>query len=107
RVYRNLSGFETGFPAAGAPDSVHLTDYPSADPAWRDPALVGEMTRLRRLVEDGLAAREAAGQGVRQPLAEATVHGERLSPELEAIFAEELNVKAVVYAPADGQHEGV
>jgi isoleucyl-tRNA synthetase len=107
RIYRNLSGFETGAPAAGAPDSVHLTDYPSADPAWRDSVLVDEMARLRRLVEDGLAARETAGLGVRQPLAQATVHGERLAPELEAIFAEELNVKAVVYAPLEGQHEGV
>ena len=59
------------------------------------PALVEEMARLRRLVEDGLAARETAGIGVRQPLREATVRGGRLSAELEAIFAEELNVKAV------------
>ena len=107
RIYRNLSGFETGAPATGAPDSVHLTDYPLADAAWRDAPLVEEMARLRRLVEDGLAARETAALGVRQPLALATIQGERLAPELEAIFAEELNVKAVAYVPGEGQHEGV
>ncbi|HAW11354.1 MAG: isoleucine--tRNA ligase [Candidatus Dormibacteria bacterium] len=108
RIYRNLSGHEAGNPLAEHPDSVHLTDYPTASPAWRDPALVEEMARLRRLVEDGLAARETAGIGVRQPLREATVRGGRLSAELEAIFAEELNVKAVGYAePAGDDHETV
>jgi isoleucyl-tRNA synthetase len=108
RLYRNLSGHETGGAAAGVPDSVHLTDYPEADASWRDPALLEEMARLRRLVEDGLGVREGAGLGVRQPLASATVRGRRLSAELEAIFADELNVKAVTYAgPGGDDHEGV
>jgi isoleucyl-tRNA synthetase len=108
RFHRNLSGHETGAAAAGVPDSVHLTDYPETEAGWRDPALVEEMARLRRLVEDGLGDREVAGLGVRQPLREATVHGRRLSPELEAIFADELNVKAVSYvAHGDAEHEGV
>jgi len=108
RMYRNLSGHEADHPLPGHPDSVHLTDYPTAAPAWRDPALVEEMARLRRLVEDGLAAREVAGIGVRQPLREATVRGARLSAELEATFAEELNVKAVGYSAAAGDdHETV
>ena len=108
RMYRNLSGYDSGNPLAEHPNSVHLTDYPTVSPAWRDPALVEEMARLRRLVEDGLAARETAGIGVRQPLREAAVHGARLSAELEAIFAEELNVKAVAYAEAAGDdHETV
>jgi len=108
RIHRNLGGYETGVPAAGVPDSVHLTDYPAADASWRDPGLIEEMARLRRLVEDGLGVRETAGLGVRQPLRQATVHGQRLSPELEAIFADELNVKAVAYVerPDDG-HESV
>jgi isoleucyl-tRNA synthetase len=108
RMHRNLTGHETGDPLPGAPDSVHLTDYPSADPAWEAPELLGQMARLRRLVEDGLGERERAGIGVRQPLSSATLRGERLAPELEAIFADELNVKAITYAPvAEGGHEGV
>src|ERR1035437_8073445 len=108
RIHRNLSGHETGAAAADVPDSVHLTDYPETEAGWRDPALVEEMARLRRLVEDGLGDREVAGLGVRHPLREATVHGRRLSPELEAIFADELNVKAVSYvAHGDAEHEGV
>jgi isoleucyl-tRNA synthetase len=63
------------------------------------------MARLRRLVENGLAARETAAVKVRQPLASATVRGARFSAELEAIFADELNVKAVGYAEKAGQFE--
>jgi len=108
RMHRNLSGHETGRAADGVPDSVHLTDYPEAEESWRDPALLEEMARLRRLVEDGLGMREAAGIGVRQPLGSATVQGRRLSAELESIFADELNVKAVTYAAAGtDEHESV
>jgi isoleucyl-tRNA synthetase len=68
--------------------------------------LVG-MSRLRRLVEDGLAARTTAGVRVRQPLATATIASEPLDPELEAIFMEELNVKSVRYADPAGAHAAV
>jgi len=108
RVYRNLSGLEGDRPApAGTPDSVHLTDYPHADGEWRSPDVLIEMARLRRLVEDGLAARNAAGIIVRQPLRSAIVYGARLSPELESIFADELNVKHVEYRKQAEPHETV
>jgi isoleucyl-tRNA synthetase len=104
RMYRNLAGFNGDPPStAGMPDSVHLTDYPRVAGVWRDPDVLVEMSRLRRLVEDGLAARTTAGVRVRQPLATATVASAPLSAELEAIFAEELNVKSVRYTdPTDG-----
>ena len=86
---------------------MHLTDFPVAPAATRDPEVIAEMSRLRRLVEEGLAARETARIKVRQPLACATVRGDRLDPELEAIFADELNVRAVDYAPRAGEHEAV
>jgi isoleucyl-tRNA synthetase len=73
----------------------------------RDPDVIAEMARLRRLVEVGLAGRETARIKVRQPLTRATVRGERLDPELESIFADELNVRAVDYAPRAGDHEDV
>jgi isoleucyl-tRNA synthetase len=108
RMYRNLAGFEGDHPPAdGTPDSVHLTEYPTADGAWRDSDVLGAMRRLRELVEDGLAARKEAGIRVRQPLASATIAGEPLDAQLESIFADELNVKRVNYvASADG-HPGV
>ena len=108
RMYRNLSGFNGDPPSArGAPDSVHLTDYPKVAGAWRDSEVLVEMSRLRRLVEDGLAARTTAGVRVRQPLASATIASDPLDPELEAIFMEELNVKSVGYVDPGGGHASV
>jgi isoleucyl-tRNA synthetase len=108
RMYRNLSGFNGDPPAAaGVPDSVHLTDYPKVAGAWRDSEVLVEMSRLRRLVEDGLAARTTAGVRVRQPLAAATLASDPLDPELEAIFMEELNVKSVGYADPAAGHASV
>jgi isoleucyl-tRNA synthetase len=108
RMYRNLTGFNGDPPpTAGTPDSVHLTDYPRVAGVWRDPDVLAEMSRLRRLVEDGLAARTAAGVRVRQPLASATVASAPLEAELEAIFAEELNVKSVRYVDPAGGHAAV
>jgi isoleucyl-tRNA synthetase len=109
RMYRNLSGFEGDVPPpAGTPDSVHLTDYPVAEDAWYDPELVVEMQRVRNLVEKGLGARKGAGIRVKQPLAAATVLGAPFAPgALEGLFADELNVKGVVYANRRGQYEDV
>jgi isoleucyl-tRNA synthetase len=108
RIYRNLSGFEgDSTPADGAPDSVHLTDYPVAEPVWRDEQVLADMARLRRLVEDGLAARTEAGIRVRQPLRAATIAGSPLPRDLEAIFADELNVKSVQYVAPTEEHDSV
>jgi isoleucyl-tRNA synthetase len=108
RIYRNLSGFDgDSTPADGTPDSVHLTDYPVADPVWRDEQVLADMARLRRLVEDGLAARTEAGIRVRQPLRAATIAGSPLPRDLEAIFADELNVKSVQYVAPTEEHDSV
>jgi isoleucyl-tRNA synthetase len=80
----------------GAPDSVHLTDWPQAEPDHVDLALEREMAMARRLVVLGRAARGDARMKVRQPLARALIlapRGERLSDEAAAQVAEELNVK--------------
>ncbi|MGI8847498.1 MAG: isoleucine--tRNA ligase [Candidatus Dormibacteria bacterium] len=106
RMYRNLAGVETGQMSGGV-DSVHLTNYPHAHGEWRDRDIVAEMARLRRLVQSGLAVREMAKLKVRQPLASATVHGAGFSDELEAIFADELNVKRVLSAEKQDPHESV
>jgi isoleucyl-tRNA synthetase len=108
RMYRNLSGFEGDTaPPTGTPDSVHLTDYPLVQAAWRDPKVLVGMARLRKLVEEGLAARTIAGVPTRQPLRAAIVAGASLDAELEAIFTDELNVKTVEYVTATERRESV
>jgi len=82
---------------ADRPDSVHLTDWPSADVYPSDPALVSAMDRLRDVASTGLRLREDQGLRVRLPLASVTVAG-REAATLEPfadLLADELNVKAV------------
>jgi isoleucyl-tRNA synthetase len=97
-LYRNLVGSMD----SAAPSSVHLTDWPVADTALVDQALL-EATRLTiRVVGLGRAARSAGRLKVRQPLARALVHlrrpeeAESLAPFLDQI-KDELNVKAVEF----------
>jgi isoleucyl-tRNA synthetase len=80
-----------------APDSVHLRDFPQAQEAHRDEELRAAMRSARQVVTLGLAARNDAGIGVRQPLARAMVtmpdaNGWAL---VAGVVAEELNVKAI------------
>ena len=72
--------------------SVHLEDFPAADLQARDAALEDEMARAREAVRAGLAARDAAGIKVRQPLPALTVTTE-LPADLATIVRDELNVK--------------
>ncbi len=82
----------------GGTESVHLADWPSADPGARDLDLEDAMTLARRLVTLGRAARAEAGIKVRQPLprAFALVPATRsLDDDVVAEIADELNVKHV------------
>ncbi len=64
-IYRNLVAEQEGSPN----DSVHLAAWPQYDESLLDETLIEEMALARRLVSLGLAARNAARIGVRQPLA--------------------------------------
>ena len=95
-IYDNLVA--SGDPAA--PDSVHLTPWPTAElVGFRDEELEAAMATVRRAVELVRTLRSAAGLKVRQPLARlwlalpggALAHREAL---LE-LLADEVNVKAV------------
>ncbi|MFN8126870.1 MAG: isoleucine--tRNA ligase [Candidatus Nanopelagicales bacterium] len=91
RVWQDL------FAAAG-PDSVHLNDWPTPDPALLDQELEDHMSVVRRLVDLGRTARGEAGIGTRQPLAAACVSvpgWESLPDDLRLQVAEELNVGVV------------
>jgi isoleucyl-tRNA synthetase len=78
-------------------DSVHLRDFPLADPALADPELEAEMQAVRLTVELGRAARAQAKAKVRQPLRRAVIvanDAERAAIEARsALVAAELNVK--------------
>jgi isoleucyl-tRNA synthetase len=81
-----------------APASVHLAEFPKADPALLDPALGEHMAVVRRLVELGRSARVESGMKVRQPLARALAAANGfadLPDELLAEIAAELNVGTV------------
>ncbi|GIV00787.1 MAG: isoleucine--tRNA ligase [Actinomycetota bacterium] len=94
-LWRNLAAGR-----AGAPDSVHLADYPTGDEFPVDEELDRAMALARQIVELGRRVRTEARVRVRQPLPEAVVHvpdREGLEPLLPLV-AEELNVRRVVFA---------
>ncbi|MBT0771304.1 isoleucine--tRNA ligase [Kineosporia sp. J2-2] len=80
----------------GAPESVHLADWPVADVSLMSATLSEEVRTARNAVEAGRAARKASKVRVRQPLAAAYVGlpaGVDLPKALLDDIAEELNVK--------------
>ena len=92
-IYRNLAvGHLTG-----APESVHLCDFPVADLSKVDKELEAGMDEVESVVQLGRAARNAASLKVRQPLSRCLVKGKRLSDEITQLIKNELNVKAVEF----------
>jgi isoleucyl-tRNA synthetase len=94
-MYQNLEAWQ-----GSRPPSVHMCDFPKADPSLIDEHLTEDMDRLLDLVSLGLAARNDAKMRVRQPLAELKVKpagdADRRAVERFADqIAEELNVKKV------------
>jgi isoleucyl-tRNA synthetase len=90
---------------AGAPDSVHLLDFPAVDPAAVDDELRAAMDGARRVVELGRRARNDARVGVRQPLRRALVtlpaQDRAAWGEVAEVVSSELNVKAMELAEGD------
>ena len=81
------------------PVSVHLADWPRAEPHERSEKLEEHMVQVRTFITAGLAIRKSENIRVRQPLATVTVPGAQLDPDLESLIRDELNVKAVRYEP--------
>ena len=96
-MYQNLVRSNS----VSADSSVHHCRYPEVDPSLVDVRLEREMALVRRVVELGLAARNASGVKVRQPLAALKValgDSARWPAELEDLVLDELNVKRVEQA---------
>ncbi|MET3960384.1 isoleucyl-tRNA synthetase [Marmoricola sp. OAE513] len=88
-----------------APSSVHLASWPTPVPEDVDADLSAGVAIARRLVELGRAARADAKVRTRQPLRRAlvgTAAFERLTDELRAEVADELNLGAIEPLSAAG-----
>jgi isoleucyl-tRNA synthetase len=87
-VWRGLTGAR----------SVHLTDWPAAPVAWRDPSLGAVMDTVREVVSAAHALRKRAQIRVRQPLQslEVAVPDPAALTSYVAMIAAELNVQFVV-----------
>ncbi len=104
-IYRNLLG-GAGGEFDGAPDSVHLSDFPEVDEALHDPDLEAGMAAVQRTVRLGHAARSAGKVKVRQPLRRAVIvanEAERAAIEARAdLVTAELNVKELDFVSEQG-----
>ena len=92
-MYRNLVVGSV----EGAPESVHLCDFPSADESLIDKDLEAEMDEVAQAVQLGRAARSAANIKVRQALGTLYVKGAALADEYAALIRDELNVETVKF----------
>ena len=81
----------------GAPESVHLCDYPEADRSRIDPDMEEQMSALLEAIQLGRACRNAANLKVRQPLSRMYVKGAAFDEAYQALCEDELNVKEVVF----------
>ncbi len=92
-LWRNLAAGRDG-----APDSVHLSDFPEVHETSVDPGLDTAMASARQVVELGRRVRVETKTKTRQPLLEAVIHlpgTHRGLDELFEVVAEELNVREV------------
>jgi isoleucyl-tRNA synthetase len=88
------------------PESVHLSDYPSALDGALDERLDDAMAAARAIVELGRRVRVDTKTKTRQPLEEAIVHyaGDHAAIEpLLPVVADELNVRRIEFA--ESAHE--
>ncbi|MDD7365914.1 MAG: isoleucine--tRNA ligase [Clostridiales bacterium] len=90
-MYRNLVANND----PDAPISVHLTDFPTADPSLVDHELEAQMEEVIAAVQLGRACRNAANIKVRQPIATMYIKGAALDEAVSELIADELNVKSV------------
>ena len=90
------------------PESVHLCDFPRAEPGRRDLALEAQMDEAIRVVELGRQVRTQFDLKVRQPLRRLVVvcHDQRrleLIGALRDVIADELNVREVALSAKESE----
>ncbi len=91
-VYRNLVAGRV----PGAPESVHLCDFPTADASLIDKALERRMDDVLHIVVLGRAARNTAAIKNRQPLSRLLLSAPQKLPQSSIdLILDELNVRAL------------
>jgi isoleucyl-tRNA synthetase len=92
---------------SGDGDSVHLADYPEADPELEDGELEAGVEAAMRAIELGRAARAQAKVKMRQPLAKAVIVATELEraeiERLAELVRAELNVKELEFVSEEGE----
>ena len=93
-IYRNLVCSVD----KSAPESVHLTDFPTYDESFIDRELEENMDEVTKVVVLGRACRNAAAIKNRQPIAKMYVTASRIpDASFIEVIKEELNVKTVEF----------
>ncbi len=85
-------------------ESVHLHDWPGANPKKIDKSLEDKMDFIRDIVTQGLAIRKEKQIKVRQPLSVVLIRSNRfneIESELLDLVKDELNVKKIEYEKID------
>ena len=81
----------------GAPESVHLCDFPVSDRSAIDPDMEKQMDALLEVIQLGRACRNTANLKVRQPLSRLYVKGAAFEKAYQELCEDELNVREVVF----------
>ncbi len=89
-----------------APESVHMSAWPEAEPAWRNDELLFDIAVVQKVVSLGRAARELSGVRTRQPLSRLLVRAPddaaaKALADHKAQILEELNVKSIEFVARD------
>jgi isoleucyl-tRNA synthetase len=102
-IFDNLRSLDPSLP-----ESVHLCDYPVADPVLRDKALEEAMALIQQAVYLGRGLRATVDVRIRQPLASITVvtrntEAEETLRSYGVHIMEELNVKQVLFSSKEDE----
>ncbi|MEG1966329.1 MAG: isoleucine--tRNA ligase [Clostridia bacterium] len=80
-----------------APESVHLCDFPTADPSMIDQSMNTQMSALLEVISLGRACRAAANLKIRQPVSAIYVKGTDFGDDFRVLAQDELNAKSLVF----------
>ena len=81
----------------GAPESVHLCDFPAWDEKAVDRDMEKQMDSLMQVIQLGRSCRNTANMKVRQPLQRLYVKGASFGGDYQSLCEDELNVREVVF----------